>query len=151
MRVIERDVLHFASVDGLLHWAYAGKGITTIHILAPGMPTDQSLVVEEIEQALDPRSIEYLRARFKREYSFDYLRRWVLAGLPTGIHYGRGIEKMILDYMGHKIGPASLRKDLHCKTEKADEYRRITKERLDAIYSEASRTLTPLCEQRGWI
>jgi hypothetical protein len=135
--------LHFRSVGAVLRWAYN---------------TGDEDLIAELERELDPRLREYVRAKYARDYEhLSLLRMWVLAGLPTGVHKGRGVEKMILHHLGHRIGPKSLQRDLRCTTgaqltlELVNRYQNVTDERMEALQAEAERVLRPVMMSRGWL
>jgi hypothetical protein len=133
-------LLHFRTVGSVLRWAYASD----------------SDVRDVLERHLDPRAIQFLRAKYAHDYEhLTLLRNWVIAGLPTGLHKGRGVEKMILCYLGHKIGPKSLQRDLRCTTAaplsltEVSHYQHITGERMDALQEQVETTLGSVMRERG--
>lgn len=140
----------FTSVEAALRWAFG--------IPSSSRRIEQHAVVQEAERGLDPRVIEYIHARFGGSSErLPNLRMWVIAGLPSGIHKGRGVEKLILNALGHEIGLKSLQRDLRCTTsgplsvDQVKAYRRITRERVNAIRDLAMDALEKRFREKGWI
>lgn len=106
---------------------------------------------EEINPLLDCLAREYLHAKYLHGNNFEHMRRWVMGGLPTGVHYGRGVEKLILQCLGHVIGAHSLKRDLHCDLATVERYRAIARERMDALNAHAMKAVRAVCEGRGWV
>jgi hypothetical protein len=122
-----------------------------------GVTADAAAVIAEAERALDERLREYIRVRFAGSSDFTHMRLWVIAGLPTGIHRGRGVEKLILNALGHTIGIKSLQRDLRCTTSQAlterqvIEYRDIVQARIDALRRLAMEAVERRFREKGWV
>jgi hypothetical protein len=131
------------SVSAVLRWVYNSGDEETIG---------------DVEAYLYPRLLEFVRAKWGHDYRhIGQLRMWVIAGLPTGLHKGRGVEKMIMHYLGHPIGVRSIQRDLQLVTahtitlEQVNQYQHVTGERLDVLDEEARRVLKPMFQSKGWL
>lgn len=152
----------FHSATEALRWAYRQRrGDTRIAdvflIGSPPFDVDAANMIAAVDALPDHRTREYLRARFDGAEDYEHLRMWVIAGLPSGLHKGRALQRMIGAHFGHEAGLKSLQRDLRCTAAKpimltdVIEYRRIVRERLIAIRDIALPALKKLFRERGWV
>lgn len=91
-------------------------------------------VVEIDESSLDPYQRAFYKAKTKQDAdSYRLLARIVHAALPTGVHSGRGIEKLVRIYFGHGISFISVRADLRCTKDQVRAYQQAVRDSMNAV------------------
>jgi len=77
----------------------------------------------------------YLLMQYGRDAeSVDVVVRYLAAGLGTGLHSRRAIEKCVRSYCGQTIGIEAVRTDLKIRKADALEYRRDLYRRMDVLH-----------------
>lgn len=95
----------------------------------------QHIISGQLDEAsLDPYELAYVKAaNLRHGPSFTLLRQVVAATLPTGVHSGRGIEKLIRIHFGVPISFVSVRTDLRCRNEQVEMYQQAVREAMHGI------------------
>lgn len=144
--------MEFKSANAALKWAYQVMASTickttsiyamsgadaAIDLTAHEKHGQAALIVGMVERAVGAGSVghAYLTMQYGRSAEhIDVLVRYVAAGMPTGIHSRRGLEKCIRNYCGQQIGISAIRTDLKTRKETALEVRRDVFSRLDVLH-----------------
>lgn len=144
--------MNFQSAQSALKWAYRIMAtdlckVSSIYSMAgkdaarelTGLEQhgQAALIVGNVARAVGEGSPghAYLLMQYGRDAALlDVLVRHIVAGMPTGAHSRRGIEKCIRGYCGQEIGISALCKDLAVNRTVATAYRKDLYARMDVLH-----------------
>lgn len=150
-RTLGRPIVKTSSPDG----GGMGAGEMTQH----DKHAEAAMMMSLIERAVDDYGMAYLFAHYGRELMggeherpvMDMLLKAVMAGLPTGMHSRRGVQKMVGIYFGKPYSMVSARKDLGCNNRRYYEYKEEISRILDHIGRRAENAVADALDRAGHI
>lgn len=161
--------MEFRSAHAALKWAYqvlASEICKTSAVYAMRGPDaareltaqekhgQAALIVGMVDRAIGKGSVEhaYLIMQYGRSAEFiNALVGYAAAGLATGFHSRRGIEKCVRNYCGQEIGISAIRMDLRIRKEDALAVRRDVFARLDTLHRNAMNSADAVLREAGLI
>lgn len=134
-RTLGIPIVKMSSVNSMR--GASGNGDMTPH----DRHAQAAMIMAIVERVVDVHGQAYLRAHYGREHDIgehkrelmNHLVRVVIGTFPTGTHYPRGVEKLIINYFGGSIGMSAVRCDMHCGIARANEYRDMVHQALNTI------------------
>lgn len=152
-RTLGMPIVKMSSVNSMR--GAGGSGDMTPH----DRHAQAAMIMAIVERTVDVHGQAFLRAYYGREHEageykrelLNHLVKVVIGGLPSGMHYPRGVEKLIINYFGGSVGMSAVRQDMHCGITKANEYRDTVRFTLDNIWKRTEHEIDNALRSAGVI